>query len=172
MKVKKLLLIGAMALMIAPTHAAMVGGAAGSCENCQLSDKILGSWCGSWGYNFPNAPENIGHLWWAKSADDCANRGGIRFDMNGYEYYRFGPQGWCQYTKIKFMANMTPLHESDIRPLGPDGKFDRSMVRPGKPSGVYLIEGDCKDGDDHWTESFYVQTVRGWMIREESKETH
>ena len=131
---------------------------------------MLGSWCGSWGYNFPDAADNVGHLWWAKDVEECANRGGIRFGKSGYEYHRFGPQGSCRYTNISLAADKVGLREEDIQPKGPAGKLIREMIRPGAPSGVYLIEASCKDGDDHWNESFYGQSVRGWLIRE-SKES-
>jgi hypothetical protein len=134
-----------------------------------IPSKILGSWCGSWAYNFPDAAENVGYLWWAKDVEECANRGGIRFGKSGYEYHRFGPQGSCRYTNVQFAADKVGLREEDIQPKGPDGKLIQDMVRPGAPSGVYLIEANCVDGNSHWNESFYTQSVRGWLIREEQQ---
>jgi hypothetical protein len=130
----------------------------------KIPSKMLGSWCGSWGYNFPDAPENVGHLWWAKDVEECANRGGIRFGKNGYEYHRFGLQDSCRYINVSLAADKIGLREEDIQPKGSDDKMIKEMIRPWAPSGVYLIEASCRNGN----ESFYVQSVRGWLIREDN----
>jgi hypothetical protein len=142
--------------------------AGGSAKKIELTpSKLLGSWCGTWAYNFPDAPEDVHHLWWAKDVEECANRGGIRYGKSGYEYHRFGLQGSCRYTRVELATDNEGLREEEIQPKRSDGKLAREMVRPGASSDVF--EASCKDNNDnsHWNESFYTQSVRGWLIRED-----
>jgi hypothetical protein len=69
----------------------------------ELSRKMLGSWCGQWGYQFHSAVDDESGYWWRiEDVEDCGNRGGVRVRKRGYDYYRFGPQGSCKLTAIKF----------------------------------------------------------------------
>jgi hypothetical protein len=136
---------------------------------------MFGAWCGSWGYNFPDAPENVHHLWWVAKVQDCANRGGIRFGKDNYQYHRFGLLATCIYTHIEKTADKG-LREEDVKPQNSIGKLAIDLVRPMSPTGVYLIKASCNgrgsfEGDEegHWTESYKVQAVHGWLIRTETE---
>jgi hypothetical protein len=66
-----------------------------------------------WGWQFPHD----GAMRWRRTEDyveDCGNRGGFRMRKDGYDYYRFGPQGSCQFTAIEFRRKGQPADH--IRP--------------------------------------------------------
>jgi hypothetical protein len=139
----------------------------------ELPSTMLGSWCGSWGYNFPDAPENVGYPWWAKDVEECANRGGVRFGKHNYQYHRFGLLATCIYTHVDLLSDKG-LREEDIKPQNGSGGIATDLVRPMPPSGVYLINASCHghgtfEGDEankDWNESYKVQAVHGWLIRQ------
>jgi hypothetical protein len=133
-------------------------------QSAKLPDRMLGAWCGSWGYQFPDA-EDTQHWWRTPNVEDCANRGGILLRKNGYDYYRFGPLGSCRYTQIKFSRHGKP--EDHVRPRGADGTI--ADAKPGSPSDVYLAEATCKHGAESWNDSYFVQTTDDWLIRDEPK---
>jgi hypothetical protein len=133
--------------------------ARGAAESAKLPDRMLGAWCGSWGYQFPD--NDAEHWWRTNHVTDCANRGGIRIRKDGYDYNRFGPLGSCRFTKIEFSRQGKPTDH--VRPQDADGKLAEAKREP--PSDVYLIEATCKDGTRSWRESYFVQTTDDWLIR-------
>src|SRR5262249_27122487 len=147
----KKLLIAGMVLASSVCHAEI---------KAKLPDKMLGAWCGSWGYQFPN--DDAEHWWRTNNVEDCANRGGVRVRKNGYDYNRFGPQGSCKFTEIAFRRHgKTTDH---VRPLDSDGKV-AAETKPGPPSDVYLVRATCKDGTRSWDEGYEVQTSDDWLMR-------
>jgi hypothetical protein len=84
---KKLLLTSIAALFLAT-------GAAHAAETTKLPDAILGAWCGSWGWQFPD--DDTAHLWRTDDVHDCANRGGIDIHPNSYDYVRFEVKISCK----------------------------------------------------------------------------
>jgi hypothetical protein len=61
---------------------------AAAAVNVEMPDEMLGAWCGSWAYQFPES--SAGHLWRADDVEDCANRGGISVRKDGWDHHRFG----------------------------------------------------------------------------------
>src|ERR1700757_203666 len=106
---KKLLLAGVAALSVLNMAAAQK-----SATKTKLPDAMLGAWCGQWGWQFPDDGDTE-HWWRADDVEDCANRGGVRIRKNGYDYYRFGPQGSCKFTSIKFLRRGQP--KDHVRPM-------------------------------------------------------
>ena len=78
MFMKKVLLasIAALSLLYA-------AGAQTSATRAELPDAMLGSWCGQWGWQFPD--DNADHWWRTEDYEkDCGNRGGLRIRKDGY----------------------------------------------------------------------------------------
>ena len=130
----------------------------------KLPDSMLGAWCGSWGYQFPDSEAD--HFWRIANIKGCANRGGIRVRRDGWDYYRFGWLGSCRFTQIKFSRKGKP--EDHVRPKDADGKFT-AEIKPELPSDEYLIYATCKHDADRSRESFFVQTTDDWLIRYEPR---
>lgn len=156
---KKLLLAGVAALSLLNVAAAQK-----SATKAKLPDAMLGAWCGSWGWQFPD--DDAGHLWRTDDVEDCANRGGVRIRKDGYDYNRFGPQGSCEFTSIKFRRHGQP--KDHVRPMVYDPKKEKYIkAEPTKtpPSDVYLVRATCKDDNGSWYESYEIQTSDDWLIR-------
>jgi hypothetical protein len=172
---KKPLLTGIAALFLAT----------GATQAADLPAEMLGPWCYQYSYQFPN-DQGAFHLWrfWnghhIKDVDDCANRGGLNFRSDGYDYARFGPGYSCQFTAIEFLRHGKPedrLHPS-IETMPP-------MMTDASPSDVFIVRATCKTDpavitereegegptdEDTWTESFEIRTANDWLRIEEINE--
>jgi len=61
---------------------------------------MLGAWCGSWGYNFPD--DGAGRYFRTDDVGDCAHHGGMQVRKDGWDYYRFDDlKGSCELTSIR-----------------------------------------------------------------------
>jgi hypothetical protein len=135
-----------------------------SATKAELPKAMLGAWCGQWGWQFPD--DDAEHWWRTDNVEDCGNRGGVRVRKNGYDYYRFGPQGSCKFTSIKFHRRGQP--EDHIRPNVYDPKKEEYIkAEPTKtpPSDVYLVRATCKDDNKSRYESYEIQTSDDWLVR-------
>ena len=112
---KKNLFIGIAALFL-------VTGAAHAAETTKLPDAILGAWCGSRGWQFPD--DDTAHLWRTDDVHDCANRGGIDIHPNSYDYVRFEVKTSCKINSIKFVRRGDPKKDR-IRPKVYDPKTEK-----------------------------------------------
>jgi len=79
--------------------------------HCKLPDAILGAWCGSWGWQFPD--DDASHLWRTDDVHDCANRGGIDIHPDSYDYVRFEVKTSCKINSIKFVRRGDPKKRPD-----------------------------------------------------------
>jgi hypothetical protein len=127
-----------------------------------LPDEIVGAWCGSWGYQFPE-DDDAEHWWRAEHVENCANRGGVRIRKGGYDYNRFGSRGSCKFTAIKFKRRGKPADQ--VTPRGPDGEIEAGAKTEAPPSNVYLIRATCKGETKSWKEIYKIQTSNGWLMR-------
>jgi len=137
-------------------------------EPVKLPKSILGPWCGSWGWQFPDeVDDNVGHLWSTDEIHDCANRGGIEFHPGSYNHIRFEADIPCKINSIKFVRQGDPQKDR-IRPKVADPKTGQHVDAPltkKLPSAVYQIRATCKGLDDteEWGEFFEIQSSDGWI---------
>jgi hypothetical protein len=137
----------------------------------ELSRKMLGSWCGQWSYQFPYSDVDDEPMYWWRIEDveGCGNRGGIRVRERGYDYYRFGPQGSCKLTAIKFRRHSEASDADLFVPADPDEKMAeeaKAIAKAGPPpSDVYTIRATCKARGETWNESYDMQTGNNWLRR-------
>jgi hypothetical protein len=132
----------------------------------ELSRQMLGSWCGQWGWQFPDFYAT--GMWWrTEDVEGCGNRGGVRVRKLGYEYYRFGPQGSCTLTAIRFRRHGKALDVDLFVPRNNDGEVTeepKAKARAGpRPSDVSRIRATCKAGGETWNESYDIQTANYWL---------
>ena len=135
----------------------------------ELSRKMLGSWCGQWGYQFPHSDVDDEQMYWWRIEDveGCANRGGVRVRKRGYDYYRFGPQGSCKLTAIKFRRHGKASDADLFIPADTEGEITEEAKTAAKagppPSDVYTIRASCKVRGKTWNESYDIQTGNSWL---------
>jgi hypothetical protein len=143
-----------------------------------LPAEMLGPWCHSWGYQFPNDRE--ADHWWriyinyddggtgrVRDADECGNRGGINVRKDGYDYVRFGPRFSCEFTAIEFRRHGKP--EDRLAPENGNGEIESDMMTNAPPSDVLTIRATCKTNaqdNETWNESFDIQTANDWLRTE------
>jgi len=128
---KKLFLTSIAALFLA------TGAATAQTLKVELPDAMLGAWCGKYSYHIP---DEIGLHWWrTEDVEDCANRGGIYVRKDGWDYYRFGPQGFCKFVSVQLLKD--------------------EVTEANRPGDVYRIHADCKDDTETWSEAYDVQTA-------------
>ena len=128
---------------------------------------MLGAWCGSWGYNFPD--DGAGRYFRTDDVGDCAHHGGMQVRKDGWDYYRFDDlKGSCELTSIEFRRHGRP----EDRPRAYDEEKDEylELERTAPPSDVYLVRATCKDDDESWYESYEAQTSGDWLTRWERPE--
>jgi hypothetical protein len=138
----------------------------------ELSRKMLGSWCGKWSWQFPYS--DVDDYWWrAEDVEGCANRGGVRIRKRGYDYYRFGPQGSCKLTAIKFRRHSKGSDADLFVPANTDEEITEEAKAKAKagppPSDVYTIRATCKARGETWNESYDIQTGNNWLKRSASQ---
>jgi hypothetical protein len=133
----------------------------------ELSRQMLGAWCGSWSYQFPSVDDETFYWWRIEDVKDCANRGGIRIRKQGYDYYRFGPQGSCKLTAIKFRRHGKASDADLFVPANSGGEITDEAKAEAKggppPSDVYTIHAACKARGETWNESYDIQTGNNWL---------
>jgi hypothetical protein len=115
---------------------------ASAAVNVELPNEMLGAWCGSWSYQFPES--NAGHLWRADHVEDCANRGGIHVRKDGWDHFRFQLRGVCKFVSVQLL-------EGELSNVDRDGP-------------IYRVHADCKgvkgsmwEGEE-WHEAYDMQT--------------
>jgi hypothetical protein len=134
----------------------------------ELSRKILGSWCGQWGYQFAHSDvDDEQRYWWrTEDVEDCGNRGGVRFRKQG-DYDRFGPRGSCKLTAIKFRRHGKASEADLFIPANQEGEITEEAKAAAKagppPSDVYTIRASCKARGKTWNESYDIQTGNNWL---------
>jgi hypothetical protein len=135
----------------------------------ELPLKMLGSWCGQWGWQFPDG-YSAGMWWRVEGVEGCGNRGGVRFRKRGYDYYRFGPQGSCRFTAIKFRRHGKAsdvdlfVPASNIRGEVKVTKEAKAKAKAGPPpSDVFAIRATCKARGETRDESYDIQTANNWL---------
>src|SRR5262245_55583503 len=143
----------------------------------ELSRQMLGSWCGQWSYQFPYSEVDDEPMYWWRIdyVEGCGNRGGVRVRKRGYDYYRFGPQGSCKLTAIKFRRHGKASDIDLFIPAGGDREITEEAKAAAKagspPSDVYTIRATCKARSKDWSEargktwneSYDIQTGNDWL---------
>jgi hypothetical protein len=169
---KKLLLSGVAALFLAtgvvPARAA------------DLPAEMLGPWCYQYSYQFPNDEEAF-HLWrfWSghhiKDVEECANRGGLNFRSDGYDYARFGPRYSCQFTAIEFLRHGKPEDRLDpvfetMSPMMTDARLAMSLLSAQHAKQTPLLfRGRRRTDEDTWIESFEIRAANDWVKNRRDK---
>jgi hypothetical protein len=129
----------------------------------ELPKEILGAWCGQWSYQFPNDDTTM-HWWSVDNVENCGNPGGVHVHKNGYAYNRFGPQGSCKFTSIKFKRHGNPTDH--LAAVGPNGEIEEQSEAQAPPSDVYLIRATCKHKTKSWHESYEIRISNDWLWRD------
>jgi hypothetical protein len=165
--VKTALLAGVAALSV-------LSAAAQSATKTELPDAMLGAWCGGGVYD---EVEHLRHTvdedgQRLEDANECANHGGVYIRKDGWDYYRFGPRGSCDFTSVEFSRRGQPGDR--VRPpvLNRQKQQDEyaepeyTEPEPTKTlNDVYLVRAICKFDLKSWPEMYEVQTGDNWLVR-------
>jgi hypothetical protein len=151
---------------------AMLSASAQATTKAELPDAMLGAWCARGVYD---EVEYLQHTEDADGqriddADECANHGGVYIRKGGWDYYRFGPRGSCEFTSVEFSRRGQPGDR--VRPpvlnrqKQQDTEPEYTEPEPTKTlSDVYLVRATCKVDLESWFEIYEIQTGDDWLVR-------